>query len=96
MTYQPIKKMFGQTNMHFASVEEFEKFKRENPDFDVAGIFGQNRNGLSVMFNVMKQIIHFANEFDRYDFVKNNKEYEIEGMTMYNGKPSAWVKPITK
>ncbi|NWQ40388.1 hypothetical protein MLOOGBEN_06705 [Bacillus sp. EB106-08-02-XG196] len=97
-TYTPVKKTRSQLSTHFGSVEEMENFLRENPKYENGGVFHgyTGSSGVGVTLNEVGDLIKFGNEFERFEFLQTNKEYEIEEAVTYQGKPAVWVKAKSK
>lgn len=92
--YTPVKRTRSQISTQFASIDEFNKFLIENPQYENGGMSfpRSGGTGLGVTLNEVRDIISFGNEFDRFEFIQTNTEYEIIESVTYQGRPAVWVK----
>ena len=92
--YTPEKVIAEQLSTHFHSIEEMEKFLKENPEYENAGmqLASERTTGVGVTLNLKKNIIRFGSEFERFEFMQTNKEFEVLEMLLYKNRPAVWVK----
>jgi hypothetical protein len=92
--YTPVKKIRSQLSTHFSSTDEMEKFLQENPNYENGGVmFGYSgAKGVGVALNEIADIIIFANEFERFEFMQTNTEFEVDEAVIYNSKPAVWLR----
>jgi hypothetical protein len=92
--YTPIKKTRSQLSTQFNSIAAMEKFLIENPQYENGGMtLGYaDSSHVGVVLNEVKDLIKFNSEFERFEFMQTNKDYEFEETVFYEGKPAVWVK----